>query len=187
MEASRSHPLLITRCAGNTATRLNLAQVEKKCGPEILLLANLLMFPGWQEGKQRNKQCRAQATGDLTLRAEMRASSRHCHCGQYPLPSAKTEQRCLCSPFFWPQGVVLTSCHEESKKKRPKKEAEPPAERLCSEKSAPAPGWGFLQGLYVSQRDELVCSSSTPELCWGRQQRRPWEVVWIILVMLTIT
>jgi len=100
VEASRSHPLLITRCAGNTATRLNLAQVEKKCGPEILLLANLLMFPGWQEGKQRNKQGRAQATGDLTLRAEMRASSRHCHCGQYPLPSAKTEQRCLCSPFF---------------------------------------------------------------------------------------
>lgn len=42
--------------------------------------------------------------------------------------------------------MVLTSCHEESKKKRPKKEAEPPAERLCSEKSAPAPGWGLPPG-----------------------------------------
>lgn len=52
----------------------------------------------------------------------MGASSRHCHCGQYPLPRARAKQQCLWSPFFLTQGsgsdLVSWEIRKENAQKR---------------------------------------------------------------------
>lgn len=163
-----------------------------KHGHEILLSANLLMFP-WLAGGQTRKQVlsgigqeRFNSLGrDGGGLGPVDTSSPWCY-GQVAallLTFFLTQG----SEWFWP--CVIRNQKRQGRKKRLKhllnaavlrsQQRGSSVSKSLPHGPARAPGCSSL-------RDQAVSRGSVLDLCQEGQQGKPWKVVWIILVKFTV-